>query len=55
MTPEADGPCPCWEHDSFLGHEGHCCFLTEDRSGWKADEQVCHVTEGAKIMNAGAS
>jgi hypothetical protein len=42
--------CRCWTIPNALGHEGHCCFLRDDRDrkvndGWKEDYEICHVTE----------
>lgn len=42
-------PCRCWIHNHAIGHEGHCCFLIDDRGGkrmtevWRADDDVCHT------------
>lgn len=47
MTPQAGGDmstgCPCWSHNSALGHEGHCCFLNDSRMTWRPDAEVCHI------------
>lgn len=42
--------CRCWDNDAALGHEGHCCFLRDDRdrkinNGFKEDVDICHVPE----------
>lgn len=43
--------CACWRYDAALGHDGHCCFLKDDRSRgqdggpWRAFEDVCHRNE----------
>jgi hypothetical protein len=35
-------PCACWRNVAALGHDGHCCFLHEDRRTWRRIEEVCH-------------
>lgn len=46
-------PCRCWSYDSALGHDGHCCFLRDDRdrainNGFKTDANICHVPTTTK-------
>lgn len=40
------GACACWSNNHSLGHEGHCCFLNEDRKTWRMDEDICHTPGG---------
>jgi hypothetical protein len=50
MTADNDG-CRCWDYSAALGHEGHCCFLRDDRNevrhseAWRALEDICHVPQ----------
>jgi hypothetical protein len=46
------GACYCWANDHALGHEGHCCFVREDKdrkinNGFREDSDVCHIPERA--------
>jgi len=46
--------CPCWTNGARLGHEGHCCFLVDDREGkpisecWRETDDICHVPPKVK-------
>jgi hypothetical protein len=54
IIPQAGG-CRCWETIYALGHDGHCCFVRDDRNrkindGWREVEVICHAPNDQPVV-----